>query len=207
MGVKRKIFLILFKRQVKEWRSNMKLKGLWKVLDGYKLMLGVGGLFLVGVWDAMTNGHAGDIVGAILTALNWLPPADGEWSGEAVSKAAFSFVAVVGFFAKLWKANRQLKAGASLTQTLSTEGFVKQGIVQGLVMHHDDGPMVPRTFAEIKPEQVSFVAKIVYGILKALLGGHLKIGKVDIPLPMQKPGIGGERPFDIPHKPGPGIGR
>lgn len=98
-----------------------------KLLDGWKLMIGVVLLFAVAVYDQMQNGHAGDLLGAVLTILGWMPAAD--WLTQ-IKEAAPAGVILVGFLARLVKAWRQARAGATATELLTTEGYVKQSIAE-----------------------------------------------------------------------------
>jgi hypothetical protein len=126
--------------KVKDLRGKEKETTMGKVLqflDGWKLVIGVVGLFGVNVWDAYHNGHAGQIVGSILVTLGWLPP--GEWTGEAMTKAALAGVALWGFFSKLYKAQAQVRAGSSISGALSTEGYVSKYVSDAMA----GKPVVP----------------------------------------------------------------
>lgn len=99
-----------------------------KFLDGWKLMIGVAVLFGSKVFDAMHNGHSGDIVGSILSVLGWLPT---TIDAQAIGVAAAGGLTLWGFFAKLYKAQKQLQAGTSASGLLSTEGYVNTYITTG----------------------------------------------------------------------------
>jgi hypothetical protein len=93
-----------------------------KFLDGWKLVIGVVILTAVKVWDGMHNGHAGDMVGMILTLLGWNPSAG---LGIDFGQAAGAIVILIGLGHKVVKAQQQARAGASPTELLSTAGYAK----------------------------------------------------------------------------------
>jgi hypothetical protein len=100
-----------------------------KALEGWKLVIGVAIYFGSKVYDAYHNGHTGDIVGSVLTVLNWMPSAEalsGLPSATGVAAAIGSAIALVGVFGKLIRAQKQLNAGAKPSELLSPEGYVKQ---------------------------------------------------------------------------------
>ena len=82
-----------------------KLKKVYDFLKGYRLMIGVAIIFGAKVWDGMNNGHAGDIVGNVLSILGWLPTDGGATIG-GIAAAAGSAVALFGFWAKVYLAQR-----------------------------------------------------------------------------------------------------
>jgi hypothetical protein len=135
MGLQDKIVRMLALRwlrgKAKDLRSKDKETSMGKALkffEGWRLLIAVAGLFLVNVWDAYHNGHTGQFISSVLVTLNWLPP--GEWTGEAMSKAVLGAVALFGFSAKLWKAQKQLRAGSPLVGLLSEQGFVASAVVE-----------------------------------------------------------------------------
>jgi hypothetical protein len=93
-----------------------------RALDGWKLVIGVLLVFGVSVYDQTQNGHAGNLLGAILAVLGWAPAAD--WLAQ-IKEAGPAAVVLIGFLHKLWKAGVQKRAGAAASQLLSTEGYVK----------------------------------------------------------------------------------
>lgn len=99
-----------------------------KALDGWKLVIGVVVLIAVKTWDGLHNGHAGDAVGLILTMLGWNPSAD---LGIDFGQAAGAVMVLVGLAHKVVKAQKQVKAGATLSETLTTEGVIKQALSTG----------------------------------------------------------------------------
>ena len=112
--------------KVKVWRKDPGMVGkIWKALDGQKLMLGVLALFIVKTWDATHNGHAGDLVGAVLSVFGWLP--QGIDFGQAVPSA----VIVLGFFHRLYKDGKEKKAGATLAEVGTPTGAVKAAYAAG----------------------------------------------------------------------------
>jgi hypothetical protein len=113
-----------------------------KVLDGWRLLIGVTILFLVGVWDAYHNGHAGNLVGSVLSVLGWLPGAQDGFTASGITGAAGSAVALIGFFGRLWKANQQLRAGATLSEVNSPAGVVKAAAKDGSLRALDVNPAV-----------------------------------------------------------------
>ena len=59
-----------------------------KFLDGWKLVIAVVAMFTVEVYDQTQNGHAGDILGAVLAVLGWVPAGIGQGEiGQAVASA------------------------------------------------------------------------------------------------------------------------
>ena len=96
-----------------------------EALKGWKLIIGVLLVFGVGVYDQMANGHAGDVVGAVLTVLGWMPAAD--WS-TMIKDAVPSMVVIIGLVGKLVTAYKQSRAGATAGELLSTKGYVKAAI-------------------------------------------------------------------------------
>lgn len=99
-----------------------------KFLDGWKLMIGVAILFASKVFDALSNGHSGAPIAAILSVLGWLPS---SIDAGSITVAAASAVALWGFISKLYKAQQQSKAGTSASGLLSTEGYVNKYIQTG----------------------------------------------------------------------------
>jgi hypothetical protein len=128
MGLKDKVVRALALRwlrgKLKDLRGKDKETGMGKVLkflDGWKLVIGVVALLGVKLWDAAHNGHAGDIVGAILSVLGWMPAAD--YSTE-IARAVPGLLVIWGLVHKLIKAQQQVKAGSSVAGALSTEGYI-----------------------------------------------------------------------------------
>jgi hypothetical protein len=119
MGLKDRIVKALAMRWIKGKIADPKGTAgqVWRFLDGWKLMIGVAVMFGCAVYDALHNGHSGAPVSAILSTLGWLPP--GEWTGEAMTKAAGGAIALVGFAWKLWKAQQQRRAGVPAIDLLS----------------------------------------------------------------------------------------
>lgn len=120
----RKLALRWARGKVKDLRGKDRETTMGKVLkalDGWKLLLGVLALFAVQVYDQTQNGHAGDIVGAVLTVLGWMPAG---FDLTLLPHAAASAVAVWGFIHKLVKAQKQVRAGSSVAGALGTEGYV-----------------------------------------------------------------------------------
>ena len=106
------------------------MKKVLKALEGWKLVIGVAVIFASKVYDGMSNGHSGDIVGNVLSILGWLPGAESGFTAQSVAVAAASAMAVWGFVAKLVRAQRQLKAGSSPAGLLSAEGYVAQYVAE-----------------------------------------------------------------------------
>lgn len=98
-----------------------------KALEGWKLVIGV--LILTGaaVYDHYNNGSAGSIVAAVLATLGWMP------SGVDISQLAGAVVVIAGIGSKVWRAQKQMRAGATLPETLSPEGAVKLAMSDGTV--------------------------------------------------------------------------
>jgi hypothetical protein len=103
-----------------------------KFLDGWKLVIGVIVLFGVKVFDAANNGHTGDVIGSVLSALGWLPGAQSGFTVEGITVAAASGLAVWGFIMKLVKAQQQLKAGAPVHALLSEQGYVTKYVADAV---------------------------------------------------------------------------
>lgn len=115
--------------KVKALRGKEKESSMGKVLrflDGWKLVIGVAIIFACKVWDGMNNGHAGDMVGNVLSILGWMPGPQSGFTTEGMTVAAASAIALWGFFAKFYKAAQQVKAGSSVAGALSTEGYVSK---------------------------------------------------------------------------------
>lgn len=122
----RKLALRWLAGKLKSLRGKDKETGMGKVLkflDGWKLVIGVVVLIGVKVFDGLNNGHAGDIVGLILTMIGWNPSAE---LGIDFAQAAGAVMVLVGVGHKVVKAKIQSKAGASATELLSAEGYVAE---------------------------------------------------------------------------------
>jgi hypothetical protein len=129
MGLKDKVVKALALRfargKVKDLRGKDKETGMGKVLkflDGWKVVIGVVVLTGVKVFDGLNNGHAGDIVGMVLTLLGWNPSAE---LGIDFGQLAGAIMIVVGIGHKVAKAQKQARAGASASELLSAEGYIK----------------------------------------------------------------------------------
>lgn len=136
MGLKDKIVRKLALRwasgKVKDLRGKNKETGMGKVLkflDGWKLVIAVVAMFGVSVYDQTQNGHAGDIIGAILTVLGFLPTGE-AFSASEIGKAASSALAVWALVHKAIKANRQLRAGATASELLTAEGYAAELLIK-----------------------------------------------------------------------------
>ena len=132
-GLKDKIVRALalrwFADKVEDWRKDKGMGGkVLKFLDGWKLIIGVVLLFGTKVWDAAHNGHTGDFLGSVLSTLGWLPGPQSGFTADGIALAAGSAIALWGFVMKIVKAGQQLKAGAKISETLSTEGYVKASV-------------------------------------------------------------------------------
>jgi hypothetical protein len=134
MGLKDKVVKALALRfargKIKDLRGKDKETGMGKVLkfiDGWKLVIGVVALTGVKVYDGMNNGHAGDVVGMLLTLLGYNPGAD---LGIDFGQAAAAIMIVVGVGHKVVKAQRQARAGAKPSELLSSEGYVVEAVDQ-----------------------------------------------------------------------------
>lgn len=95
----------------------------WTFLDGWKLPIGVIALLGAKTWDGLHNGHAGDVVGLLLTYFGWSPGVDVDYA-----QAASAVIILLGIGHKVVKAKRQRKAGSSVSGLLSTEGAVQEYI-------------------------------------------------------------------------------
>lgn len=124
----RKLALRWARGKVKKLRGKDKETGMGKFLkliDGWKFTIGVISVFVAKVYDGLANGHAGDIIGSVVDVLGWSPEAFG---GPEIAVAAGAAGALIGFGHKLWKARKQLKAGAPVSDLLSTGGYVVERI-------------------------------------------------------------------------------
>lgn len=133
MALKQWILKKLAKRELGKLRKETNMSKAAKVLrflDGWKLLIGVAILFGSKVFDGLSNGHSGDLIGSILSALGWLPTGAGL-DAQTVTVAAASGIALWGFFSKLIKAQRQLKAGAAPSELLSNAGHLADYVVNG----------------------------------------------------------------------------
>jgi len=99
------------------------MKKVLTALEGWKLTIGVVALFIVGVYDQMHGGHATTLVTGVLQALGWIPEG-GEWTGDAIAKASSSAAVLLGIGGRLYKAQKQIRAGSSVAGALSTEGYL-----------------------------------------------------------------------------------
>lgn len=105
-----------------------------KALEGWKLVIAVLATFAVAVYDQQSNGHAGDMLGAILAVLGWQIAPD---LALDLKHAVPAFLGIVGIAGRVWRAVKQARAGASPSELLSTEGYVKaviadQGVTKTL---------------------------------------------------------------------------
>ncbi len=126
--IERAIFLRWLRGKVKAWRregESTVLGKVWKFVDGWKLAIGVLVLFLVKVWDALHNGHTGDLVGSILVVLGWMP------QGIDFTQVVSSAIIVIAFFHKIIKAAQQSRAGSSVAGLLGPEGYILQAWQDG----------------------------------------------------------------------------
>ena len=104
---------------------------LLKFLDGWKLVIGVVILAAVKVYDGMNNGHAGDMVGMVLTLLGYNPSAS---LGIDFGQLAGAVTILIGIGHKVVKAQQQARAGATGAELLSPAGFIKLAEAQGKVI-------------------------------------------------------------------------
>jgi hypothetical protein len=132
MGLKDKIvkaFALRYaKAKIKDLRGKDKDSQMGKALkylEGYKLILAVIGLAVARAWDMQHNGHAGDTLGIVLSLLGWTPGADWSILARDIGTHVLAIAAIAH---KLYTANQQMKAGATLGQTLSSEGYVVKAI-------------------------------------------------------------------------------
>lgn len=122
-GIRRVIALHELKGWVGDVRAGKKgadMKKLLTALDGYKLLLGVVIVFGVKVYDGTKGTHYGDLVGSVLSVFGWDSPDAGSFATEAVGPA----LVLVGVIGKVYKAQKQIRAGSSVAGALSTEGYV-----------------------------------------------------------------------------------
>lgn len=96
-------------------------------LQGWKLVIGVVILTVAAISDHYNNGSAGSIVAAVLATLGWMP------SGVDISQLAGAIVVVIGIGGKVWRAQRQLRAGAKPAELLSAQGYIADLSVNGKV--------------------------------------------------------------------------
>lgn len=139
MSLKDKIVRTLALRwlrgKTKDLRGKDRETGMGKFLkfiDGWKLVIFTLVLFASRIYDASHNGHTGDIVGAIFAALGMTPEVavlDPVALGAAVTGA----LAIWGVFSRVYKAQKQLRAGSSVAGLLSTEGFVSAAVAKAQV--------------------------------------------------------------------------
>lgn len=143
MGLKDKIVKALALRYARGKASDLRGKDkdttmgkILKALDGYKLLLGVALLFGAKLYDAMHNGHTGDMIGAVIAILGWTPDhgvTDDLFSMIPKLAAALgTLFTVIGSFHKLYKAWQQKRSGAPLSATLSKDGYVAQAIAEAV---------------------------------------------------------------------------
>jgi len=95
------------------------LKKVLTFLDGWKLLVGVAVVFVVKVYDNFHETHFGDMAGSLLAVFGW----DSDGSGFA-AEAAGPAIVLIGVAGKLWKAQKQIRAGSGVAGALSTEGYV-----------------------------------------------------------------------------------
>lgn len=128
----RKLALRYARGKIKDLRGKDKETSMGKALkflDGWKLVIGVVVLIAVKVYDGLNNGHAGDIVGLILTMLGWNPSAE---LGIDFAQAAGAVMILVGIGHKVVKAQQQVKVGSTVAGALSTEGFVQKYVADAI---------------------------------------------------------------------------
>ena len=119
--IKRKLFLRWLRGQLeKEGSMFSKVK---KALSGWKLLLGVGLLAGMQIYDSMTGSNTSGIGGAILELLGL--SVDAEGIGVNLEQLVPAGVIVIGAIGKLWKAQQQARAGASASELLTSEGYIK----------------------------------------------------------------------------------
>lgn len=121
MGLLEKVGKKLFLRWLKGKEKGWRMGKAWQFLSGWKLLLGAVSYMGVLVWDQLSNGHAADFAGSILAVLGFDPAA----AGVDFPKAAASLVAVIGVGHKVWKAQRQARAGARASELLAGPGYVR----------------------------------------------------------------------------------
>ena len=109
-----------------------------KALNGWKYILGSLAYLGALVWDHYHNGSAGNVVAAVLATLGWMP------EGIDFSKAVPSIVALVGLGHVVYKAHKEHRAGAKLSELRSPEGAVKLAMSNGTVWQMiDDAANAP----------------------------------------------------------------
>jgi hypothetical protein len=98
-----------------------------KALEGWKLVIGVVILTGAAIYDHYNNGSAGSIVAAVLATLGWMP------SGVDISQLAGALVVIVGISGKVIRAQKQMRAGATLAEAGSLVGQAKLAVASGVV--------------------------------------------------------------------------
>jgi len=129
--VVQKLALRWAKGKVETLRGKKRETGmgkLLKALDGWKLVIFVLALAGAKAWDMAHNGHAGDAIGIALSLLGYTQGAD--WAVLARDMGVhLGALAAIGH--KVIKAQRQMKAGATLGETLSPVGAIKAAVADG----------------------------------------------------------------------------
>jgi len=142
MGLKDKIVKALALRYARGKIAGLRGKDqettmgrILKALDGYKLLIAVVGIAAAKAWDMQHNGHAGDALGIVLALLGYTPSAEWATLGRDIGLHGLAIVAALH---KVYKANRQMKAGATLGEALTTEGVIKQALSEGKLEGDDE---------------------------------------------------------------------
>ena len=120
-------------------RSDQRETTMGKVLkfvDGWKLVIAVLAIAGASAWDMAHNGHAGDVAGIVLALLGYTPGA--EWSVLARDLATHG-LAIVALVHKVIKAQQQVRAGSSVSGSLSAEGYVSKAVADAFASEAKSG--------------------------------------------------------------------
>lgn len=112
------------RRARKEGTSTMRL------LDGWKTAISAAAWVAVAAYASASGVDARPILEALLKALGW-PATPSAVDLAWYAMLANTLLALWGIVSKFVKAWRQYKAGATPTELLSTEGYVKLAIDRG----------------------------------------------------------------------------
>jgi hypothetical protein len=127
VSIKDRVVRMLALRWLRGKVKGEKMAKVLKALEGWKLVIGVLILAAAGVYDHYNNGSAGSIVAAVLATLGWMP------QGVDISQLTGALVVIIGIGGKVIRAQKQMRAGATLAEAGSLVGQAKLAVASGVV--------------------------------------------------------------------------
>lgn len=126
-----KVGLKLALGRLRAWADTGRRTGseTMKALDGWKCLIVTVGFIASAVYTLATGHDLSGLIGGAATAMGW-----GDLAQRAQMFAGIVAPLVLALWAagsRLVKAVRQYRAGATATEMLSTEGYVKQAVADG----------------------------------------------------------------------------